>query len=124
MICHTESQSISLFCSYNYNALTMQKQMIMEQYRNNKTLNSWVFFLFLHRCKSNWMLHHKHNRLMKWLMSSQNVSTIIYYLQTIIMLHIRFVMYWLFQQYINCSIKINSPQLMGKTRHKIMLKTR
>lgn len=45
-------------------------------------------------------------------------------LQIIIMLHIRFVMYWLFQQYICCSIKINSPQLMGKTRHKIMLKTR
>ena len=43
MICHTESQSISLFCSYNYNALMIQKQMIMEQYRNNKTLNSCLF---------------------------------------------------------------------------------
>ena len=70
------------------------------------------------------MLHHKYNRLMKWLMSSQNVSTTIYYLQIIIMLHIRFVMYWLSQQYIYFSIKINSPQLMGKTSHKIMLKTR
>ena len=29
----------------------MQKQMIMEQWRNNKTLNSCFFFLFLRRCK-------------------------------------------------------------------------
>ena len=43
MICHSDSQSISLFCSYNYNALMMHKQMIMEQYRNNKTLNSCFF---------------------------------------------------------------------------------
>lgn len=42
------------------------------------------------------------------------------------MLHIRFVMYWLFQQSIYCSIKINkcSPQFTGKGRYKIMLKTR
>ena len=95
-----------------YIALMMQKQMIMEQYRNNRTLNS-CFFLFLQRCKSNWVLHHKHNRLMKWLLSSQNVSTIIYYLQITCYTSDLSCIGSSNNTCIYCSIKINSPQLYG-----------
>lgn len=123
MICHTESQSISLFCSYNYNALMMQKQMIMEQYRNNKTLNSCLFSVSTKvQIKLDASPQAQQTDEVAYVFSKCLNNYIL--LQIIIMLHIRFVMYWLFQQYICCSIKINSPQLMGKTRHKIMLKTR
>ena len=125
MICHTESQSISLFCSYNYNALMMQKQMIMEQYRNNKTLNSCFFFFCFYK-GANWMLHHKHNRLMKWLMSSEKRlnNNYIFTNNNYVTHQICHVLALPTVHTVYCSIKINLPQLMGKTRHKIMLKTR
>ena len=103
MICHTESQSISLFCSYNYNALMMQKQMIMEQYRNNKTLNSCFFFSVSTKVQIGCFT----TSTTDWwsgLCLLKKGSTIIIYLQKIIMLHIRFVIYWLFQQYIRYTV--------------------
>ena len=126
MICHTESQRISLFCSYNYNALMMQKQMIMEQYRNNKTLNNWFFFCFYKGVNqigcfttstTDWW-----SGLCLLKMSQQ--LYIIYKLIIIVTHQICHVLALPTVHTVYCSIKINSPQLMGKTRHKIMLKTR